>query len=135
MADTTETTEAPGPKKFTSRRRENIQFQIDDDTLYAVPVIPAEDFAVLARLQNKLVPEEGQTTTGLGPDETIRILLEMIELVLLPASIELVADRIRSKTNPLDVETIADAVGWLLMEHYSGKGDKDAARPTSPASA
>lgn len=133
MADETETTES-GPKRFSSKRRENIEFWVDDDKLLAVPVIPAEDFATLARLQNRLVPEEGQTTNGLSPEETVRILLDMIELVLLPSSIELVAERIKSKTNPLDVETVADAVGWLLMEHYSGKGKSDATRPTQPAS-
>ena len=120
-------------KQFKSQRSQPVEFEVDGDKFYAVAVIPAEDFGRIAELQGHLTPQEGSTDTNLDTGETIRTLLEIVELMMLPDSVELLAERLRSKTNPLAVETIVEIIAWLMNENYGDSKDGDS-RPTQPTS-
>ena len=132
MSETTDPTgdiTGSGRKQFKSKRRDPIAFDIDEDTFYAVPIIAAEEFGRLAEIQVKITPKEGHSDTGLDASETIRLVLEMVEIVLMPASVQLMAERLRSKDNGIAIETVSEVFNWLMKEHY--KLSEDTA-PTPP---
>lgn len=107
------------PMKDFSKARKKLLFRIDTDSFEAAPAIPAETLAVFAtRFEN---------IESVLPGDRFKILSDALELVLLPESYGLLRERMRDKTNPVELDQINDIILWLLEEY--------GLRPTQPSSA
>jgi len=102
-------------KDFT-KKRTPITFRVDEDTFEAAPAIPAEvltDFAV------KFADVE-----SLPALKRVEALAEVLEMILKPASFELMKSRMKDKEQPIEIDQLNDIIAWL-MEQYGQ-------RPTQP---
>lgn len=110
-------------KDFTKLdKKEDVHFKIDDDTFIAVGTAPA--MAVL---------DVGAVNKAEGLDK-IRIILEFLDKVLVPASAVRFAERLSSATDPIDVEQAADIAVWLMEETYAPERPTEAPSPSSNGS-
>lgn len=120
-----------------------IPFAIDGEVFYAASTIPADEHGRLAQLFAALPSKkEGQDTSPEEVDATIKLILEMMELFLLPESTERLAARLGSKERPVGIQRLMEVAGRFLNEVYGGKKQSDdedeavtAGRPTPPTSA
>lgn len=103
-------------KDFT-RKRNKIEFQIDEDVFEAAPAIPADiltDFVVkFADVEN------------LPAVKRVEALTEVLGMVLKPESFQRFQSRKKDRDNPIELEQINDVIVWL-MEQYGQ-------RPTMPS--
>jgi hypothetical protein len=105
-------------KDFT-KKREDVRFQVDEDVFEAAPAIPAEvltDFAV-----------KFADVNSLPATKRVEALTDVLEMVLKPASFELIKSRMRDKEAPIDIDQLNDIIVWLLEQYGQ--------RPTQPSSA
>lgn len=96
-------------KDFT-RERKKIEFTIDDDTFQAKSPIPAQvlmDFAGQFSGMDQNSPPETQMKAFRG----------VLELVLMPASLERFVFRMSSPEEPIEVEQVEEIITWLFEEY------------------
>lgn len=93
--------------KDFSRPRDKIQFQIDDDVFDAKSPIPAQTLIDFA-----------STFTGLSQastvDEQLAAFNAVLDLVLMPASLERFRERMSSAEEPIAIDQIEDVITWLF---------------------
>lgn len=96
-------------KKFTSEQADIIEFEIDDDTFYAVGALPGGTVRDLARVART-------------DDDAGRIdgLIGMFDQVLLPDSAKLFAERLTSSEHPISFKMAVEVFEWLV-EQYAGE--------------
>jgi hypothetical protein len=102
--------------KDFSRKNPPREFTADGDTFYCTP-------GVAAMLIGDIVVNIN-TTEALN--EKMRFVEEFFNATLLDDSFELMKERLRSKTNPIDIAQAMDIIGWLVEELGQ--------RPTKPSS-
>lgn len=105
--------------KDFSKKRNDIVFRVDDDVFQAARGVPAEvllDFAT----------EFSGMDTSATVDQQLKAFRSMLEVVLLPESLERFTARMRDRANPIEIDQVEDIVTWL-MEQYG-------LRPTEPSS-
>jgi hypothetical protein len=110
-----------------------IPFEVNGDLLYAAAAIPGEEYGRLVSLFAS-IPKQAQDGDPAQAEQTLRVILEMLELFLLPESSEILANRLRSKESPISVQQIMDIATTFIQEVYSESKDGDQ-RPTKPTSA
>ncbi len=94
--------------KDFSRPRKKISFTIDGDLFEAAPVMPAETLMDFAGHFNKV---------GGTPAENLAAMRGLLEMVLLPDSYRRIAERMRDRANPIDIDQIGDLIPWLLEQY------------------
>jgi hypothetical protein len=105
-------------RDFT-KKRQDISFRVDDDIFHAARGVPAE---VLLDFAAKF---SGMETTASVADQ-LQAFRAMLDVVLLPESLERFNARMRDRENPIEIDQVEDIVSWL-MEQYG-------LRPTEPSS-
>jgi len=103
--------------KDFSRKREKIEFQVDEDVFEAAPAIPA---GVLTQFVVKFSGVE-----NLPASERVKAFGEVLEMVLKPESFERFLRRLEDRERPIDINQLNDIIVWL-MEQYGQ-------RPTMPS--
>lgn len=96
----------PIMKDFT-RVREKIEFQVDDDVFTAKSPIPAQTLIDFAK-----------TFTGLSEastvDEQLAAFNAVLELVLMPASLERFRVRMADPDEPIAIDQVEEIITWLF---------------------
>ncbi|MFC8423934.1 hypothetical protein ACFUN7_24165 [Streptomyces sp. NPDC057236] len=110
-------TPPPAARDFTKKRK-RLDFQIDDDTFEAAPVLPGDVFAEFVTLYNGTVDTETY-------QQQHDLLKSALELALLPESWQRFAERLKDKADPIDDDQMSDVILWLLEEYGM--------RPTKPS--
>lgn len=100
----------PDIKDFTKQRKE-LPFKIDGDIFHAVPAIPGETLLQFAKQFTASIADDADI------DEQLRAFKDILELVLLPESLERMTARLQDKANPIELDQIADVVMWLFGEY------------------
>lgn len=96
-------------RDFTKQRKD-ISFRVDDDMFHAARGVPAE---VLLDFASEFAGMELTATV----DQQLRAFRSMLEVVLLPDSLERFNERMRDRENPIEIDQVEDIVTWL-MEQY-----------------
>lgn len=116
-------TEEAEVKDFTNTdKKPPIPFTIDDDTFHAVGNAPANAFLDVS-LVNK--------AEGL---DKIRVILEFLDKVLLPADAVIFAERLGSAEKPIEIDQAAAIAVWLMEEKYAEERPTEAPSPSSNGS-
>lgn len=102
--------------KDFSKPRQARRFRIDDDVFEAVSAIPA---GILAEFAGKLSRDTADAT------QRFSIIVEALDLVLLPESFSLLRKRMSDKHDPVELDQLNDVIVWLLEEY--------GLRPTEPS--
>lgn len=97
-----------GIKDFTPKRK-LLKFKIDDDVFEAVPALPA-------LLAMEFV-DNAQAFESADSHLRIEIVQAMFDLVLEEKSATRFFERLSSKTNAIDVQTMFQVVDWLMGEY------------------
>lgn len=97
--------------KDFSKKRKQLQFRIDDDVFEAAPAVPAD-----------ILIDYTQEFAGLDPekipvDQQLKVFRSVLELTLLPESLEVFTRRMRDRTNPIEIDQISDVITWLFEEY------------------
>lgn len=96
--------------KDFSRERKKIEFQIDDDVFTAKSPIPAQtliDFAAKFTSLNQASTVEEQLAAFNG----------VLELVLMPASLETFTRRMSDAEEPIAIDQVEEIITWLFEEY------------------
>lgn len=134
-------------KDFTkSRSTTPIEFKIDGDVFQAVPTLNADQQIQAVSLINMVgtTELEGEAIANIDPvnatafdierakgvasaagDAVLKIMV-MLDELLLPDSAKRFAERMKSKTEPIDLEQVMGVFQWLVSSYGE--------RPTSPLS-
>jgi hypothetical protein len=88
-----------------SKPRDKVSFTIDGDLFEAVSVMPAETLMEFAGSYAK---------AGEAPGDSLEAMRGLLEMVLLPNSYLRIAERMRSKSDPIDINQISELIPWLL---------------------
>lgn len=107
----------PAIRDFT-RKRERLQFRIDDDIFEAAPAIPGDTLAEFAQRFSNV----GDATVA----EQMTAMKESIGLVLLPESHARFVKRLADPEDPIELEQAAEVIQWLMGVYGN--------RPTQPSS-
>lgn len=97
--------------KDFSKARKTLQFRIDDDVFEASPAIPAEVMIQFAERFTTADP------TKMTIAEQIRIFRDLLEIVLLPESMKIMARRMADPANPVDMDQLDQIITWLMEEY------------------
>lgn len=108
-----------GIRDFTVEKP-RIQFKLDGDIFTGVREIPAVKAMEFSGHAEKMQREDVEMS------ERIAGFIDVLRLLLEPASAELFISRLNDPANPIGVQTMLKIVPWLF-EHYSQ-------RPTTPDS-
>jgi hypothetical protein len=101
-----------------SKKRTDIFFRVDDDVFQAARGVPAEVLLGFAtEFQNM------DTTTTV--DQQLKAFRALLDVVLMPESLERFNERMRDRENPIEIDQVEEIVTWL-MEQYG-------LRPTEPS--
>lgn len=100
----------PAMKDF-SKKRKDITFRVDEDVFQAARGVPAE---VLLGFATEFSGMDAETATV---DQQLKAFRSMLEVVLLPESLERFNARMRDRANPIEIDQVEDVVTWL-MEQY-----------------
>lgn len=102
-------------KKFTTKKH-NIDFDIDDDTFYLRPMIPAGTLFEFSNIQSRM--EEAQK----DPQMTVGdVLLDVFSKILTDESFEIFNARFFGVTSiPIDLPTFQEVTEYIL-EEVTGK--------------
>jgi hypothetical protein len=103
-------------KDFTTVRKPDLEFTIDEDVFYAVGDVPGGTVLDLAALAD-----------GTEGANKINAINEFLDNVLMPDSAELFAERLRDPSNPISFQQTISVFEWLLEEYMGGE---EAERPT-----
>ena len=106
-----------GAKDFT-RQRKRINFRIDGDLFEAARALPGRTLTEFANRYSEL--------SGVPAGRQLDVILESLELVLLPDSYKLFSDRFGDVRNPIELDQASEVILWLLGEY--------GLRPTQPSS-
>lgn len=98
------------PMKDFSKKRTDIVFRVDDDVFQAARGVPAE---VLLDFATEFAGIETTATV----DQQLKAFRSMLEVVLLPESLERFSARMRDRADPIEIDQVEDIVTWL-MEQY-----------------
>ena len=118
-----------------------VVFDIDEETFTAYSVLPADTYGEFAEkvllLQRSGSDYQGPNKVTLTVQESIKTVLDAIELCLDDESIARIVPRLSDKNNPLTAETMTEVLLWLL-DHLGISGDskeeETGGRPTQPTS-
>ena len=101
-----------------SKRRSRHLFRVDDtgDLLEAAPALPAEALAEFAGRFSNLEDTDAS--------KRFNVLVDVLEMVLLPESFALLRKKMSDKKNPVELDQLNDIIVWLLGEY--------GLRPTQP---
>lgn len=105
--------------KDFSKKREPVEFQIDDDIFTAPSILPVPSMQELAEVANAIKIETDNA-------KLFQRITEVFDAVLTEASAKRFRQRVTSKEEPIDVEQLVDIMLWLLEEY--------GLRPTQPSS-
>jgi hypothetical protein len=97
--------------KDFSKVRKRIRFQIDEDVFEAAPAVPAD-----------ILIDYTQEFAGVDPekipvDQQLKVFRSVLELTLLPESLERFTARMRNRENPIEIDQIGDVITWLFEEY------------------
>lgn len=97
--------------KDFSKVRKRIQFRIDDDLFEAAPAVPAD-----------ILIDYTQEFAGVDPekipiDQQLKVFRSVLELTLLPESLDRFTARMRDRKNPIEIDQISDVITWLFEEY------------------
>jgi hypothetical protein len=110
-------------KSFTNLdRKADVLFEVDGDEFTAVGVAPA--MAIL---------DVGAVNKAEDMDK-IRIILEFLDMVLLPESAARFAARLRSSESPISIDQAAKIAVWLMEEVYAPERPTEAPSPSQNGS-
>lgn len=109
--------EETGIKDF-SRPRRRVRFRIDGDLFEAAPALPAETLVQFASRFSDL--------ESIDQTKRFDVLVEVLELVLLPESFALLRRRMSDRTDPVELDQLNDVIVHLL--------ETFGLRPTQPSS-
>jgi hypothetical protein len=110
-------------KDFTKTDKpDNVRFRIDDDEFEAVGTAPA-----MAILDVSAVNQAKDM-------DKIRIILEFLDQVLIPASAERFAERLKSSVEPIDIDQAASVAVWLMERVYAPERPTEAPSPSQNGS-
>lgn len=96
-------------RDFT-KKRNDISFRVDDDLFHAARGVPADvlmDFAT----------EFSGMSLSTPVDQQLKAFRSVLELVLLPESLERFNKRLRDRENPIEIDQVEQIITWL-MEQY-----------------
>lgn len=93
-----------------SKKRKDITFRVDDDVFQAARGVPAE---VLLDFATEFAGMETTATV----DQQLKAFRSMLEVVLVPESLERFSQRMRDRANPIEIDQVEEIVTWL-MEQY-----------------
>lgn len=93
-------------------RTDPYTFELDGVEMYAAPVMPAGYLIFL--LQHRDQMQQNMTRT-----EQIDIMMQMLEQLLLPESMQLLRERIHSAENPIEFEDLAKVLNHLTTQVYN----------------
>jgi hypothetical protein len=134
-------------KDFTkSRSTKPLEFKIDGDTFQAVPQLNAEQQIQAVSLMNRIgvaqldglalenIDGSSATMTDVerareiatSANDAVFAMVSMLDELLLPDSAARFAERMKSKTEPIDLEQVTGVFEWLISTYGE--------RPTTPLS-
>lgn len=93
-----------------SKKRRDISFRVDDDVFHASRGVPAE---VLLEFAGEF--SEMDETAPVG--QQLKAFRSMLEVVLVPKSLERFNERMRDRENPIEIDQVGDIVTWLMEEY------------------
>lgn len=105
--------------KDFSKKREPVEFKIDDDLFVAPPVLPIPTMQELAETAESIKTEKNNAAL-------FAKITSIFDAVLTDTSARRFRERISSKEEPVDIEQLVDIMLWLLEEY--------GLRPTQPSS-
>ena len=108
----------PTPVKDFSRKRERLNFRIDDDIFEAATALPGR---TLSRFAARFANVENTPV-----DKQLDAFADALGMVLLPESNARFQKRLEDLEHPIELEQASDVIQWLL-ERYG-------LRPTEPSS-
>lgn len=106
----TNTEDMTGGVKDFSKKRKDIAFRVDGDLFHAARGVPAE---VLLDFASEFAGMETSATV----DQQLKAFRSMLEVVLLPESLERFSARMRDRADPIEIDQVEEIVTWL-MEQY-----------------
>ncbi|MDK1473611.1 hypothetical protein QNO07_09285 [Streptomyces sp. 549] len=111
-------------RDFTTARK-SIRFRVDSDVFDAVPDIPAQtllDFAM------------EMEHAGDSPDQAIRAMVKVVDILLTQESAALFKARMSNPDNPISAQQLKDIMPWLLEQYGMRPTEPSSDSPTGPAS-
>jgi hypothetical protein len=105
--------------KDFSKKREPVEFKIDDDLFVAPSILPIPTMQELAEVAESIKTETNNS-------ELFKKVTGIFDAVLTDASAARFRERVASKEEPVDIEQLIDIMLWLLEEY--------GLRPTQPSS-
>jgi hypothetical protein len=96
-------------RDFT-RERKKIEFQVDDDVFTAKSPIPAQTLIDFAATFSGL-------STASSVVEQLRAFNSVLELVLMPASLEVFRRRMDDPEEPIAIDQVEEIITWLFEEY------------------
>lgn len=109
-----------------SKKRKDITFRVDDDVFQAARGVPAEvllDFAT----------EFAGTGTAATVDQQLKAFRSMLDVVLLPESLERFSARMRDRANPIEIDQVEDIVTWLMEQYGLRPTEVPSSSPGGPS--
>jgi hypothetical protein len=97
--------------KDFSKSRKRLQFRIDGDVFEAAPAVPAEVMISFAEKFTMADP------TKMTVAQQVGIFREVLEIVLLPDSMQRMKSRMSDAANPVDIEQLDQIIQWLFEEY------------------
>jgi hypothetical protein len=113
--------------KDFSKARKRIRFQIDDDVFEASPAVPAEILMDFAGQFADLDPETASVT------DQLKAFRGVLELVLLPESLNRFNERLRDRSAPVDITQVEEIIEWLFEEYGLRPTESPLSLPTGSA--
>lgn len=127
---------APAERKSFTSRKPPLAFDIDGEEMFAHGVLAAEPFADFAeqvsKIQRSASNYEGPDKLTLTAHESVHAILGAIEIALVPESAAKVAERIRDSANPIDLDTLAAMLMWLLGKYGMTKPEGEEGEGSDP---
>lgn len=105
--------------KDFSKKREPVEFKIDNDLFTAPSVLPIPTMQELAETADAIKTETNNS-------QLFKKVTGIFDAVLTDASASRFRERVASKEEPIDIEQLIDIMLWLLEEY--------GLRPTQPSS-
>jgi hypothetical protein len=96
-------------RDFT-RERKKIEFQVDDDVFTAKSPIPAQTLIDFAK-------QFASLSTAASVADQLAAFNAVLELVLMPASLEQFRRRMGDPEEPIAIEQVEEIITWLFEEY------------------
>lgn len=108
-----------------SKQRKDISFRVDEDMFHAARGVPAEvllDFAA----------QFSGMETSATVDQQLKAFRSMLDVVLLPESLERFTARMRDRENPIEIDQVEDIVTWLMEQYGLRPTEASSSSPGGP---